>query len=1370
MNPISKAETTDSAVPSTGGGESALVSVESNPGFRMEDIPALFADPEFANAPHPERSQMLEAALGSAYQEAAKDGVSQEDHVAFGDFANQWRQKNAEGWGEWAGRNAKELGTALVDMGKSAGAAVAVATPGVQPLYDVGLQQPGAGVDMLKTMGNAAGYALDDRMSSYAQAASAHLTPAGRKLQAGVDDLFGRIDRGEMPFDSAESRAAWVKGEAAKLLPLQPQASHALDQPENVQLLASYMATRNPEAKKQLEANLLETQARSASKATGQELLNSPGSQHFERVFGKGSARHLVAGADPVMAAMAALPFLRGLGVIGELGGAEASALSKAAAFTGEQSAFGVDSALREDPNHPDVAGHIGKMLALGGVMRAGGMVVGRLTGQHGGAEAQRGGEGETSRTAEQQSSGAAEVIPPGAGILQQLHEHAAVSTPSTTEKSGTGTRAELEKQPAPSLPAEFKGALDHGIELVRNGIKDFAAWSVEMIKKFGDAIRDYLKDVWAAATKTSETGAVQLGGTVEKAAGDETAGGGTVKAGNASGLPPGERAPSEGDVTETRSFGERVAEDPRMNPRVQAQAAQAYVPIENVETLAQANAIIDQLGLGEASRVVRDAATPMPPHVRVALGMQVMLRLDQEARALRNAGDLAGAGALWQQTGEIGNFVDGLGTQAGRAVQAFAMWTRLTPEGILTTFEKKVREVNKGEMPALPPELLGKLGDLRDRINATPENSPLRADMMRELMSELALYQGIPITSVFTALWYANLLSGITTQGMNVVGNGWYLMLRTLASGFANHPRDTWHMLRGLLNGLGPAFAEMRSALKGKVDSRNAQDSPTVDAMLKRNALDIMLDRPPSDWKGWTAWVLSAGGLLKYVGRALNAMDAGFYYTAAEGRAHLAASRAARQGFKAGTPEYVQAMAAMLGRGEGAWDAAMNEAERQLKAARKPVTMADKKRIAYQIMRESRPAEIREEAGRFGELVTSQQEPDGMARVLSQLITAIQRFPGGRVFVPFNRTLVNLMSNMADFSPVGVVRAAKGSHLWHPQEEFSQWERRERAVAGIMGTTVMAAVWALANGHKDEDDETVPFMIYGMGPKSEARRAQMPKGWKPYTFKVGNKYIPWSETPLALALAPVAAIMDAQRYEKSLSDQSAEKRAQYYAQAVLRGSTSVGVLSSAADFFGVMTGDTPLSKLPSRVTSGMIPAQGLLRDVTGLFDPVKISDDTVAASILRDVPVLRNMAGRPALDYMGDPITYEGLSRIPVVKRFVADQRTNDRDKTWVGQMRLTIPGFQKSIEVGSYLTKNEKASAKMARVDAGMLTPDEQYAFAKRAGQLTREAVKQMRLNYEESRSRGLGLPDREQLQKHLDMRVRAARMLAMREVMMK
>lgn len=74
-------------------------------------------------------------------------------------------------------------------------------------------------------------------------------------------------------------------------------------------------------------------------------------------------------------------------------------------------------------------------------------------------------------------------------------------------------------------LPPQFKGALDHAAALIRQGITDFATWATAMVKRFGEGIRQYLQGVWMAATRTSEVGAINLGGPITKRVLDDITG-----------------------------------------------------------------------------------------------------------------------------------------------------------------------------------------------------------------------------------------------------------------------------------------------------------------------------------------------------------------------------------------------------------------------------------------------------------------------------------------------------------------------------------------------------------------------------------------------------------------------------------------------------------------------------------------------------------------------------------------------------------------------------------------------------------------------------------------------------------------------------
>jgi hypothetical protein len=880
----------------------------------------------------------------------------------------------------------------------------------------------------------------------------------------------------------------------------------------------------------------------------------------------------------------------------------------------------------------------------------------------------------------------------------------------------------------------------------------DFVQWSKEMIRKFGEAVRSYLADAWSAAKKTSQMGAVNINALNQ----------------------PNRPRPTLGPDQDTRTFGGRVRDDPRISSGTQTTMGMdaVYDIARNADTFAAANALIDQQGLAAAEQILYDESNGLPGHVRVTLGQQLIMRMD---KAARTNPDAAQRKALRDAAAKVLDYTDRKGTEAGQTVQAFAMWARMSPEGVMMHYDRKLKEANGGKLPTLPPELLDKLGELRDQINALPGDSITRAEKMHELLTELARFDGVPIGSLFASIWYANLLSGLTTQGINVWGNGLHLAMRNMAAAFVSHPSDTARMLGATMRGLAKGYADAKAALRGKHIMKGSvkYDTPSTSDYARNNAMEIALGKPPSDLKSWAAWIGSVGGLTKYVFRSLQVADAIFWHTAAEGRASLAASRAARANHKPGSPEYFQYISDALGTSQAAFVGALDQAANEMKAAGMPVDLNLQNRRAWELLERSRPREVNEEAHRFADMATFNEDPRGVGKWIYDVIQSLQGVQVAgvqplRALLPFARIPANLVSLGLDFTPVGALRAAVGHHITDKKAEpFSTPERLEKLAASVMGTIAGAIVYQVASQFAGEDDESAPFMLYGSGRGSKEKNATMPPGWKPFSIKVGDKYVSYAETPMGLVLAPLGALMDSNRYKTGLNEQSWAMRAEYLARTMAGTVFSQGVLSSAADVMDVMGGKTPLAKLPSRFTSGMIPMSGMMRDITPLFDPVKISDDTVMAAILRDVPVVRNLYGKPALNIFGEPVVAEGLARVPVVKRMVTSQG-NHPEANWMARNNLSVPGFDTRLEYGAYLPGPQRKSlqenrasraAAMSRLSSNIMTAEENYAFTKRAGELTKQAVKRLMTQPPSVTP--------EQLQDRLDDAVTAARKLSMREL---
>lgn len=642
-------------------------------------------------------------------------------------------------------------------------------------------------------------------------------------------------------------------------------------------------------------------------------------------------------------------------------------------------------------------------------------------------------------------------------------------------------------------------------------------------------------------------------------------------------------------------------------------------------------------------------------------------------------------------------------------------------------------------KLPKLTAAQQQRIADLAAEVMALPEGV-LRRTKSVQLLNELAMIKGVPAADVLMAAWYANILSGLSTQGVNVWGNGLQLALRTMALSLAS-PRDFGRLLKGIAAGWGPGLSAARTALRTGLQERVFD----MNTAQQQNALEILAGNGgPQTLGQWLGWIASAGGLTRYVLRALGAVDAVFFHTAKEGMAHLATARTLRAGgLRPGTVAFRQEFIRQLGGDEAQAAADLAQARQELLDAGQPSDVNLINRRAYELRVQRRGEQTNRASVRFGERATFTQNPEGVGKLISELISKFQAFPVvGRLLLPFNRMVSNLFEGALDWTPVGIMRGLTGGHLTNRKATFDVLEARERLIAGIFGTVVMGSVWAAAMARKDESDEDVWFMIYGMGPRDPNRRAQMPKGWRPYSIKIGGQYISFAESPLGMALAGVAGWVDAERYGSS--SKTGAERLQLLMQNSLGSFSRQGVLSSMADTMDLLTGDISTNKLRGtalRSVTGLIPGQGLLRDASTLFDDRKISDDSVYAALAKDVPYFRGLGTRPALNAFGEPVKLEGL---PIVRRFVTGQRT-DVDADWLGRNRLVIPGLPEVIEVGDYLLpqtmggvsldeSTKRRALGLTALSEMVMTPEQRFTFAKRAGELTKEGIQRLRKGREE------------------------------------
>ncbi|TXH49258.1 MAG: hypothetical protein E6Q97_23060 [Desulfurellales bacterium] len=667
--------------------------------------------------------------------------------------------------------------------------------------------------------------------------------------------------------------------------------------------------------------------------------------------------------------------------------------------------------------------------------------------------------------------------------------------------------------------------------------------------------------------------------------------------------------------------------------------------------------------------------------------------------------------------------------------------------------------------LSTITPEVESKLRQSAERVRALPEG-PIKAEARADLLDALEELKA-PGDGLMTSVWYANLLSGASTQGINVFGNLSNLTLRSGALALVNRPADMMRYLSRMGAGLGPALREFGSAMQSGVAYKGDGKYSEV-SRLER----IYRKGGPQTWKEWAAVIGTVGPVGKYTGRMLTGADVFFNHLSREAYAGLAASKATRKTGASSGQAWKQEYANQLGFGAKTWEQELSDAESQLIAAGEKVTNQSRARQAWANVIARRPQELRSKTDRFGMRAAFAQDPEGSAASLFKLVNTIQetklfrKVPIFRPFVPFARFAANALDNALDFTPVGAARAARGEHLFAKAGEpgFDTDERMERLGAALLGSAIVAAIGSLGWKHKDEDDVSAAFMPYAMGPSDPEKRKLMPKGWRPYTIKVGDRYWSYAETPLALAIAPVAAYLDAARYQKGFDEKSAADRLMYASAVSGRVLMKQGVLSSLDNLTKVLSGEKPVQSSVAQYTSGFIPASGALRDITRLFDPTKISGNTVLAAMFKDVPVVRNVVGKPDLDYWGQPVKNEGA---PLVNRLTSGRR-EDPLGDWIIRNGLTLPGYPDVIKLGEYLPPRSqqavqnRAAAQMNAMHALALTAEQEYSWHQRAGGIAYQSIQRTMQSHPT-----IAVDQREGVQRYLDAQVKAARQVAMAEM---
>ena len=793
------------------------------------------------------------------------------------------------------------------------------------------------------------------------------------------------------------------------------------------------------------------------------------------------------------------------------------------------------------------------------------------------------------------------------------------------------------------------------------------------------------------------------------------------------------------------RRESQRIREGGAADPReIEIFGESLYLPITNRDTIAEIQEKIQRNGLlPSAMDVIAESYSPeLRGALKVAFVKEVQKQIRTATRQARVDERFVDLEMFSNILADVDHIAAELGTESAQTLQAFSSYADSPREAIFKSIEKLRRKFFKDRgrsYSRLPDSVLDEIDPLLDRLDLLPENSLFARDLERQILVEVARSDGVSAADVITAMWYANVLSGFNTQAINIAGNGINLFLRTLGTSIAQgegrtglgfNPQATYNMMLGLIEGASQGIDEGRAALKGQDISKTMRKNQIP------SALEVIDESSPA-WRR----VVSYG---KFVFRALGAGDAFFYRTAREGRAYLAAAQAAQKiAADSDSVTYAEALADQLHNSTYEAQQAMEQARQEVEIAGIEATELDIRRRTYEILEQNRPEQVRMESHIFGEFATYTNPPDGsmghIARAINNIIqgveldTRIGRFQVVRVVVPFVNIVANVASSSLDFTPIGLWRWQKGGKIFGKQ--FQSPQARKDAMGNfIIGTMGTAMILSAVEAYIDDDDPAIA--IYGAGPKDFKRHKQMrEQGWQPFTIKIGDTYIRYNETPLAVIFAALGSYYDGLRYKDQRS--SLEKLA-YSISGGAGAFLEAGFLKGVADILDVMRGRKKASPTLLGLTRGFIPAQGLARDIGKMTHPelVDTKDSAFWAAIIKDIPLAQTWGTRPALNAFGEPVVIGGWQQVPFFGRFLSSKSEDPRWE-WIAENGLRLPSLQDKVTIPVGQSRRDKARLSalrddrletLGRVYFDTFTPDEHYEYVERQGVKVAKIVEEL------------------------------------------
>lgn len=484
------------------------------------------------------------------------------------------------------------------------------------------------------------------------------------------------------------------------------------------------------------------------------------------------------------------------------------------------------------------------------------------------------------------------------------------------------------------------------------------------------------------------------------------------------------------------RGLTESVKASPEVSPETQSLVQAAYTPKSNKVLIANAGKLMASRngGLKSATTAV-DTALASPAG---KIADQDVANAIAVAKAHDAKGNFEDASRIYDKLAEHL-------TESGRNVQAASLLARRTPQGLLYSAQKTLKQAGVEVTGDLKSSLQKGLA----AVKATKEGSPERDYAIAQFQKMVSKNIPSSMLDKIIGTWKAGLLTGVKTQTGNALSNATFDALKTASNPLAatidkglslvTGQRTKTFTLKGKASGAVEGLQKAGQYLKSGIDERNLAGKYEQKELNFKNPV-----------------------LRTYVNgvfRMMGAADRPTYYANLRNNlADLGKAEGLNQGLKgAKLKAFVK-------------DSMTNPSEKAFQTA---TDAAEKAVLANETLG---------------------------SKVIGSIRNAVGDSPAGKialnVVAPFTKVPSAFISRVFDFTPVGPIKTVVSQIR---KGKFDQRALSEALAEATTGSSVMYLGAELANGGLLSGD-------YPQDPKEQARWKA--EGITPNSIKVGNQWL----------------------------------------------------------------------------------------------------------------------------------------------------------------------------------------------------------------------------------------------------------------------